>query len=293
LCLDNGFPSFPGHYLRATTFDFTLGKDFNERFSASRLHMQQIARLISPAARDGAKFPSTVTRIAWQTLRRAQTRSVLDLGAGTGRIGKAFVQAADSYIGVDSSLKMLREFAAQCPVACLIQADGQALPFPDCTFDLVLLMQVLSGAASWSNLLCEALRVVSRPGAILVGNTVATTAGIDAQLKRQLSTILESMGVAMHEPKKSKEGALVWLRARCSEYKKIAVAHWAAERSAEQFIARHRTGARFAALSAGVQEEALGRLSTWAEATFGTLNKRVSEDFSFILDVFKIQPPRH
>lgn len=235
--------------------------------------------------------PQSIRIAAWQS-SGATERRVLDLGAGTGRIGKAFVEAEDFYVGVDFSLGMLREFAAQCPAACLIQADGQALPFPDYTFDLVLLMQVLSGAASWPKLLDQTLRVVSRPGAIAVGNTVAPTSGVDAQLKRKLSTILESMGVAMHEPKKSKGDALDWLKARCSEYREMVAAHWTAERSAEQFIARHRTGARFAALAAEVQEEGLRRLSDWAEANFGALNQPFKEDFSFVLDVFKLQPPR-
>lgn len=237
--------------------------------------------------------PQSIRAAAWQCAGGSTQGRVLDLGAGTGRIGKAFVQSDDFYVGVDSSLGMLREFAAQCPATCLIQANGKNLPFPDCTFDLVLLMQVLGGAASWPPLLCEALRVVGRPGAIVVGNTVAPTAGIDAQLKRQLNTILESMGIGMHEPKKSKGDSLGWLKARCSDYREMVAAHWTAERSAEQFIARHRTGARFAALAAEVQEEALRRLSVWAEANFGALNQPFKEDFSFVLDVLKIQPPRH
>lgn len=232
--------------------------------------------------------PEAIRAAVRQSSLGSTQRRVLDLGAGTGRIGKAFVAAGEFYVGVDFSLGMLRQFAAQCPVACLLQADGQHLPFPDHTFDLVLLMQVVSGAASWERLLCEALRVVGRPGAIVVGNTVAPISGVDAQLKRQLRAILGSMGVAMHEPKKSKTDALTWLKARSAGHKEVVAAHWTAERSTEQFIARHRTGARFAALPAQVQEEALRRLSAWAEARFGALNKRFEEDFSFVLDVFKI-----
>jgi ubiquinone/menaquinone biosynthesis C-methylase UbiE len=232
--------------------------------------------------------PEAIRAAVCQSAGGSTLRRILDLGAGTGRIGKAFVQADDFYVGVDFSLGMLREFAAQCPSACLVQADGQDLPFSDCTFDFVLLMQVLGGAASWPKLLDESLRVVRRPGEIVVGHTVAPTLGVDAQLKRQLTTILESMGVTMHEPKKSKGSALERLRARCSLYKHMVAAHWTAERSAEQFIARHRTGARFSALPADVQEEALGKLSAWAEATLGAPNKRFEEGFSFNLDIFQM-----
>src|SRR4051812_25298880 len=36
---------------------------------------------------------------------------LLDLGAGTGRIGWCFAEAGDDYVAVDLSLGMLREFA--------------------------------------------------------------------------------------------------------------------------------------------------------------------------------------
>src|SRR5688500_8784760 len=39
---------------------------------------------------------------------------VLDLGAGTGRIGRPFVAAGDDYVGVDLSLGTLRAFMARC-----------------------------------------------------------------------------------------------------------------------------------------------------------------------------------
>src|SRR5215470_4333227 len=63
---------------------------------------------------------------------------LLDLGAGTGRIGRAFVAAGDDYVGVDLSLGMLREFARYAAPPPLAQADGEHLPFGDATFDAVL-----------------------------------------------------------------------------------------------------------------------------------------------------------
>src|SRR3954469_12037815 len=50
---------------------------------------------------------------------------VLDLGAGTGRIGWPFVAAGDDYVGADLSSGMLRAFAARCAQAArLVQADA-------------------------------------------------------------------------------------------------------------------------------------------------------------------------
>jgi ubiquinone/menaquinone biosynthesis C-methylase UbiE len=213
---------------------------------------------------------------------------VLDLGAGTGRIGKAFVQADDFYVGVDLSWAMLREFAVQCPDACLLQAHGRCLPFAHRVFDLVLFMQVLSGAADWTGLLQEALRVLASPGMVIVGHAVAPDAGLDSQLKRQLDLILEETGIAAHKSKKSQKGALTWLQNRASSWQTVTAAKWLAQRSPRQFMARHRTAARFAALPLTVQDEALEKLSAWAEAHFGLLEKRFTEEHSFELQAFRI-----
>src|SRR5579864_5842737 len=59
---------------------------------------------------------------------------LLDLGAGTGRIGWPFVRAGDDYTGADLSFGMLRAFADRDPGARLIRADGAVLPFRDASF---------------------------------------------------------------------------------------------------------------------------------------------------------------
>src|ERR1700722_7334581 len=74
---------------------------------------------------------------------------LLDLGAGTGRFGRPFVAAGDAYVGIDLSFAMLHEFApftatGRSPPS-LPPPDGERLPFPDATFDAVLMIQVFGG----------------------------------------------------------------------------------------------------------------------------------------------------
>jgi len=83
---------------------------------------------------------------------------LLDLGAGTGRIGWPFVQAGDDYVGVDLSFGMLRAFRERIGderALRLVQSDGQLLPFVDAAFDGVLLVQVFGGLRGWRRLLAE------------------------------------------------------------------------------------------------------------------------------------------
>lgn len=224
------------------------------------------------------------------SIKLAPRPRVLDLGAGTGRIGKAFVAAGDAYVGVDLSMGMLREFVAQTGamdgrVRCLVQADAEQLPFRDAAFDVVLLIQVLSGARRWRGLLDETRRVLKAGGKLVVGGVVAPPAGIDAQLKNRLATILKEVG--LQHLGKSRDEALAWLRSVTRGTATVVAASWNANRTPREFITRHRTGARFAALPASLQEQALHELSAWAEARFGSLDASFPESYAFELHTFE------
>lgn len=232
--------------------------------------------------------PEAIRKAVWDSTRTRPWARVLDLGAGSGRIGRAFVEAGDSYVGVDFSLEMLNEFRARNATARLVHADGGRLPFADRSFDLVLLMQVLSGTHNWRDLLGETVRVIAPGGFVVVGHTVTPPEGVDARMKRQLARILEEMSVAGHESKKSRDQSLEWLRSCSSHSMQATAASWTAVRTPQEFLERHRSGARFSALPPAVQAEALQKLSAWAEKTWGSLDQGSSEKHTFELYVFKM-----
>ena len=105
------------------------------------------------------------------TLGQTPGARLLEVGAGTGRFGTAFGEDGGNYIGVDSSGSMLRQFAARSPGSRprLVQADGCALPFADGTFDVALLLHVLSGVPRWRWMLAEACRVLREGGSFIIG----------------------------------------------------------------------------------------------------------------------------
>jgi ubiquinone/menaquinone biosynthesis C-methylase UbiE len=214
---------------------------------------------------------------------------VLDLGAGTGRIGWPFVAGGDDYFGVDLSLGMLREFrrradeTGQAPH--LVQADGLCLPLADGTFDAVLLIQVFGGMRGWRRLLAEAKRVLRVPGTLVTGRTVAPVHGIDEQMKQRLALLLDEMGIqAAANPR---DDARRSLELDAQGGIRVVAATWSAERTARDFLERHRTGARFSTLPVPVKDEALRKLGAWAVATFGSLDAALSERHAFELLVFK------
>jgi ubiquinone/menaquinone biosynthesis C-methylase UbiE len=214
---------------------------------------------------------------------------LLDLGAGTGRIGHRFVAAGDDYVGVDLSLGMLREFrragqAGFTPV--LVQGDGGCLPFHDSTFDAVLLVQVVGAAQNWRRLVTEAQRVLRPAGALIVGHTVMPTAGIDAQMKQRLALFLDELGVPFFHME-TRGVMQPWLGARAQTSTRVVAAEWTAERTPGAFLARQQTGARFSRLPEAIRAAALRKLAAWADATFGRLDTAFPEQFAFELQVFR------
>jgi ubiquinone/menaquinone biosynthesis C-methylase UbiE len=236
-------------------------------------------------------LPSGVPDRIRSTIRTAASITsisrVLDVGAGTGRIGRAFLEAGDFYVGVDTSLAMLREFQAGSNRGFLAQADGCQLPFPDGAFDIVLFMHVLSGARDSRALINEARRVLRPGGVLAVGHTVIPEPGIDEQLKHQLRLVLKEMDVDWHRPRESRREGLAWLESLAARHVYAQVASWKVSARARDFLLRHRSGARFASLPTAVQEQALQKLGAWAEKTFGSLDAKSDEQRSFVLDIFE------
>ena len=174
--------------------------------------------------------------------------------------------------------------ANQCH-ARLVQADGGRLPFRDATFDAVLLVQVIGAAQSWRTLVTEAQRTLQPAGALILGHAVAPAAGIDAQMKQRLASLLGELGVSYDM--ETRGVAQPWLEARARTSTRVTAAEWTAERTPEGFLSRQQTGARFSRLPEAVRAATLRKLTEWAGATFGSLDTAFRERHAFELQLFK------
>lgn len=218
--------------------------------------------------------------------------SLLDLGAGSGRLGRAFVSGPVRYVGVDSSYAMLNRFRLSTSgtndlLPALVQADGCLLPFGNHTFAGVLLAHVLSASRSWKDLLTEACRVLESKGVLILAQRVGPVTGVDAQLREYLRQVLALMGVEMPEAGRMKNDARTWLASvACSQEHRVA-ARWKTDCAPRDFLKRHSTGVRFSSLPRAIQQESLKRLSEWAIERFGSLDMSFGEDYSFELDAFR------
>ena len=232
------------------------------------------------------EVPQAIRAAIWRAAALSGTARVLDVGAGTGRIGRAFVEAGDDYYGVDSSLAMLQEFSVDAANCTLAHVDASHLPYSDGSFDVVLLMHVLSGAQDWSGVVSEARRMVRSGGCIAAGHTANPDSGVDAKMKRRLKHVLEELGVHSFGSEQARRQALSWLHSSAAGHTHLVAASWNVAATPEGFLERHRTGARFAQLPAEVQEQALNSVRAWAEAEYGSLRAELTETRAFEVDLF-------
>jgi ubiquinone/menaquinone biosynthesis C-methylase UbiE len=224
-------------------------------------------------------------------LGHAPAPRILDLGAGSGRIGQGFVVAGDDYVGVDLAAGMLQIFAGKETGghrAALVQADGCALPFEDASFDAVLLVAVFGDLPDWRPLVAEARRVLRPHGVVVIGRTATPDDGIDERLKQRLDLLLDER-LPRIPRKNGRKNAASYLSEIASSSTHLVPANWPVQRSVRQFLERHSGGARFSRLPLSVREEALAELAVWAEAQFGSLETAFTETHRFEMQVFRFE----
>lgn len=214
---------------------------------------------------------------------------ILDVGAGTGRIGWPFVASGDDYVGADLSGGMLRVFATRPldgKAAVIVRADGRALPFAAASFDAVLLISVFANVADARPLVDEARRVLRPRGALIIGRTAAPGVGIDERLKQHLDQLLDQR-MPRARRRTGREEAASSLTAIASTTTAQIIASWTVARSPRGFLERHANGARFRQLPNAVREDVLHALACWAKTEFGTLDATFSETHRFEMQFFR------
>jgi SAM-dependent methyltransferase len=236
--------------------------------------------------------PEQIRAAILDALRVQPWPRLLDLGAGSGRIGLPFVSRGDDYVGVDRSLGMLREFtrrasgsnSSRAPV--LVQADGRSLPFFDETFDAVIIVNVVSVVPRWLPLIEEVWRVLRAPaGLLVVGRSLKPERGLDQAMKSELTSILHALEVRSDREHPSQKQCWTEFLERADN--RLIVAEWEERRTPRQFLDRQKTGVRIAALPRKIRDAALRALERWAIETFGSVDAVSIERHAFELRFFR------
>lgn len=121
-------------------------------------------------------FPSHVVehylrqRVSY-VLKHAPSETALDVGAGTGLLAERLTDAGIAVVALDPFPRMLEQLRQRRPDIPSVVGQGEALPFPDDTFDLaysVAVMHHIARPELVRQTLAEMVRVTRPGGAILI-----------------------------------------------------------------------------------------------------------------------------
>jgi ArsR family transcriptional regulator len=151
---------------------------------------------------------------------------VLDIGVGSGALLRLLAPRARSAVGLDLARGMRvlarSRLQGQGLSHCTIRAgDMRALPFPDLSFDVVVLDEVLALGEEPQAGLAEAVRVLRPAGKLLILDRILPAAlrlpshgSRRALFENQLTVMLRELGL--------RSGSPAWFPGRALEYAWIA-----------------------------------------------------------------------
>jgi demethylmenaquinone methyltransferase/2-methoxy-6-polyprenyl-1,4-benzoquinol methylase len=93
--------------------------------------------------------------------------NLLDAGGGTGRVSKALVHLVDRIIILDGSMGMLRE-ASKSGDLELVNGHTEKLPFPNYSFEIILMVDALHHVALQDMTIQELWRALKPGGKIII-----------------------------------------------------------------------------------------------------------------------------
>jgi SAM-dependent methyltransferase len=156
-------PSLGAHYL--------MSKALTSSAPSREARARSFGRVAGEYERGRPGYPQEA--IEW--LLGAEPIEVLDLGAGTGKLTAALLEAGHSAIAVEPLEEMRSILVARLPSARALAGTAEQLPLPDASVDAV----VVGAAFHWFDqqaAAAEIARVLSAPGILgLLGNSFDTS----------------------------------------------------------------------------------------------------------------------
>jgi hypothetical protein len=210
---------------------------------------------------------------------------VVEIGAGTGMIGRWFLGPAVRYVGMDLSRGMLEVFRRRAPGAPLVQADGsRTWPLPDGSVRAVFSSRAIH-LLPLEHVVGELFRLAAPGAACVLGWVERRPDSVKFRMSREMQRRLRERGFPVRSA--GSRRVLEACRERgAHELPKTVVARWPARHSPRQSLDdwRSKEGLGGIVLPPGVQEEVLAELEAWAAAAFGGLDDARETEDAYVLE---------
>ncbi|BES64216.1 hypothetical protein SANA_06550 [Gottschalkiaceae bacterium SANA] len=154
--------------------------------------------------------------------------SILDVGCGYGRtLNELVLEGFEQLIGVDFSSKMIERGKSLYPELDLKTLKTPALPFPDESFDAVILFAVLTCIESNEEqiaLLSEIHRVLKPAGIVLISDFLLNTDPRNLDRYKKYQDIFEQYGTfKLPNGGVCRHHTLDWVRESTSTFQEISL----------------------------------------------------------------------
>lgn len=200
--------------------------------------------------------------------------SVLDLGAGRGRVAIPMAACGCDVVAVEPSAGMVRALRAKDPsgTVSLLVGEGARLPFRTASFEAVIIARLLYLTPDWQRILAECRRVLLPGGRLLHewGNGEGDEAWV--RVREEARRLFESAGVERPFHPGVRSEAEVEQRLEQLGFDSAGSVSMGSGETAtlREFLRRLAAGelSYIWAVPAHVRAECLPRLVRWAEQTF-------------------------
>jgi len=214
--------------------------------------------------------------------------SILEVGAGTGRISIPLLERGANLIGCDLSTKMLLRQHEKYPSARLVQSDAVSLPFPSDHFDTLITVHVMHLIGPWREALHEFKRVLKIGGVFL---NVSTYESVGSSLRGNMRDHwrgwLKSQGVNTDHPGARNvdvNAELALLGAKLEEVEVVRFPHIYTLRDELDRFA-NRIFSDTWSVEESIYQASLEDLRTWTMQEYGDLNQEREDTVRFAFDI--------
>jgi len=217
---------------------------------------------------------------------------LLEVGAGTGRISIPLLERGAHLVGCDLSRPMLRRQLEKYPAARVAQADAIDLPFATAQFDGLVTIHVLHLVGQWRAALREFARVL-KPGGVYVNSWNWNAEGdVDARVRTYWRERVTAHGGSWRRPGiQSREELLGEVRDMGAAVEELTVVRFFPEVTPNEVVESiaNREVSDTWDMPAEIFEASVGEMRAWTAATFGDLDRPMTVERRFMLDVVRFR----
>ncbi len=234
-----------------------------------------------------------IANVLKQLIQPLPADKLLDIGAGTGRIGVHIAKIPLHYIGMDISAAMLDVFRDRIQTKNttieLVCADAnQNWPISDHSVRIIFSSRAIHWLAI-DHVVKELFRVTSKKGAVFItGRVEREKDSVRTAMRRKMRELLKEQGIdsLSGEAHGKQLFSACFSRGALRKIDPLIASRWTVSHSPLNSLEswRMKPGLAGRTVPLQIKNKILNRLETWAEKIYGSLDTTLASEETYILE---------